>query len=216
MDTLAFIGGTGPQGRGLGMRLARAGHRVLIGSRDAAKAEAAVGKIGEKVPDLPVEGMTNAEACEQADVVVVTVPYEAQAATLESVASLVAGKIVVSCVAPLGFDGDGPHPISVAAGSAAQECQQLLPDVKVVGAFQNVSAVKLLRPEEPVEVDVLLTGDDPDAREVVAGMVSRIPGMRAVHVGPLRLSRPIEEMTAVLIAVNKRYGIHSSVKVAGL
>jgi 8-hydroxy-5-deazaflavin:NADPH oxidoreductase len=216
MDTLAFVGGTGPQGRGLGMRLARAGHRVLIGSREAAKAEAAVGKIGEKVPDLPVEGMVNAAACEQADVIVVTVPYEAQAATLESIAHLVAGKVVVSCVAPLGFDGDGPHPISVGAGSAAQECQQLLPDARVVGAFQNVSAVKLLRPEEPVEVDVLLTGDDPDAREIVAGMVSRIPGMRAVHAGPLRLSRPIEEMTAVLIAVNKRYGTHSSVKVAGL
>jgi 8-hydroxy-5-deazaflavin:NADPH oxidoreductase len=216
MHTLAFIGGTGPQGRGLGLRLARAGHRVLIGSREAAKADAAVEKIAAKVPDLPVEGMTNADACERADIIVVTVPYEAQVPTLRSVAELAAGKIVVSCVAPLGFDEQGPHPISVAAGSAAEECQELLPEARVVGAFQNVSAVKLLRAEESVDVDVLLTGDDADARDAVADLVQVVPGMRAVHAGPLRLSRPIEEMTAVLIAVNKRYGTHSSVKVAGL
>jgi 8-hydroxy-5-deazaflavin:NADPH oxidoreductase len=216
METLAFIGGTGPQGRGMGMRLARAGHRVLIGSRAEAKAQDAVGKIAEKVADLPVEGMTNESACEAADVIVVTVPYEAQAATLAPFADLAAGKIVVSCVAPLGFDAQGPHPIAVPAGSAAQECQELLPDAIVVGAFQNVSAVKLQRPDETIEGDVLLTGDDADARDVVAGMVQRVPGMRAVHAGPLRLSRPIEEMTAVLISVNKRYGIHSSLKVAGL
>jgi 8-hydroxy-5-deazaflavin:NADPH oxidoreductase len=215
-STIAFIGGTGPQGRGLGMRLAQAGHRVLLGSRTAEKAEDAVAKVGEKVADLPIEGRTNADACAEADVVVVVVPYAAQQATLADLAGAIGDKVVVNCVNSLGFDAAGPHAVPVEAGSAAEECQELLPEARVVGAWQNVSAVKLNRPDEPVDVDVLLTGDDEEAREVVAALVEVIPGMRPVHAGPLRLSRPIEELTAVLIAVNKRYGTHAGVKVAGL
>jgi 8-hydroxy-5-deazaflavin:NADPH oxidoreductase len=214
--TIGFIGGTGPQGRGLGMRLAQAGYRVLIGSRSAEKAQTAVDAIAGKVPGLPVEGLANPDVCAQADVVVVTVPYEAQRATLEGLAEAIGDKVVVNCVNSLGFDAAGPHAVPVPAGSAAEECAQLLSRARVVGAWQNVSAVRLGRPDEPVDVDVLLTGDDDDARAVVAELVEAIPGMRAVHAGPLRLSRPIEEMTAVLIAVNKRYKTHAGVKVAGL
>lgn len=215
-STIGFIGGTGPQGRGLGMRLAQAGHPVLLGSRSAEKAAEAVAKVAEKAPGLPLTGATNAEVCARADVVVVVVPYAAQRATLTDLAGAVGDRIVVNCVNALAFDERGPHPVAVAAGSAAQECQELLPRARVVGAWQNVSAVRLGRRDEPVDVDVLLTGDDEDARAVVAELVEEIPGMRAVHVGALRLSRPIEELTAVLIGVNKRYKTHAGIKVAGL
>lgn len=216
METIGFIGGTGPQGRGLALRLGQAGHRVLLGSRDAAKAAEAVEKVTAKVAGLPVEGLANTDVCAQADIVVVVVPYGAMTATMEPLAAAIGDKLVVSCVAPLGFDGDGPHPVTVAAGSAAQELQQLLPSAPVVGAFQNVSATTLLKPDVPIDADVLLTGDDEAARDAVALLVERVAGMRAVHAGPLRLSRPIEEMTAVLISVNQRYGTHSTVKVAGI
>jgi 8-hydroxy-5-deazaflavin:NADPH oxidoreductase len=220
MDTskpvIAFVGGTGPQGRGLGLRLAQAGYPVLLGSRTAEKAQEAVAKVADKRPDLPVEGRTNADACAEADVVVIVVPYAAQQATLGDLAEVIGDKVVVNCVNALGFDDRGPHPLPVPAGSAAEECQELLPSARVVGAWQNVSAVKLNRPDEPVDVDVLLTGDDEPAREVVATLVEAIPGMRPVHAGALRLSRPIEEMTAVLIGVNQRYKTHAGVKVAGL
>jgi 8-hydroxy-5-deazaflavin:NADPH oxidoreductase len=193
-STIGFIGGTGPQGRGLGLRLAQTGHRVLLGSRDAAKAE----------------------VCAQADVLVVVVPYAAQRPTLTDLAGAIGDRVVVCCVNSLGFDEGGPHAVPVPDGSAAEECAALLPDARVVGAWQNVSAVRLNRPDEPVECDVLLTGDDEGARDVVAGLVEEIPGMRAVHAGALRLSRPVEELTAVLIGVNKRYKTHAGVRIAGL
>ncbi len=214
--TIGFLGGTGPQGRGLGLRLAQAGHPVLLGSRSQERADEAVAKVAAKVPDLPVEGAANDRVCAEADVIIVTLPYDGMAPTLEAVADQIGDKVVVCCVNALAFDERGPHPVSVPAGSAAEECQQLLPSARVVGAWQNVSAVKLGRHAEPVEVDVLLTGDDDEAVEVVAGLVEEIPGMRAVKAGPLRLSRPIEEITAVLLAVNRAYKIHAGVTIAGL
>jgi NADPH-dependent F420 reductase len=214
--TIGFIGGTGPQGRGLGLRLAMAGHRVLIGSRDLARAEEVAAAVAREVPGLAVEGRTNAALCAQADVLVVVVPYAAQRPTLAPLAAAIGDKVVIDCVNALAFDADGPHPVPVDAGSAAEECQGLLPSARVVGAWQNVSAVVLNRPDEPVDVDVLITGDDDGAREVAAGLIEAIPGMRAVHAGPLRLSRPIEELTAVLIAVNQRYKTHAGIKIAGL
>ena len=213
---IGFLGGTGPQGRGLGMRLAQAGHPVLLGSRSKERADEAVAKVAAKVADLPLEGAGNDQVCAEADVVVVTLPYQGMAATLTAVAEHIGDKIVVSCVNALGFAERGPHPLAVPAGSAAEECQALLPGARVVGAWQNVSAVKLGRPAEPVEVDVLLTGDDDEAVATVGGLVEAIPGMRAVRAGPLRLSRPVEEITAVLLAVNKAYKINAGVTVAGL
>jgi 8-hydroxy-5-deazaflavin:NADPH oxidoreductase len=214
--TVGFVGGTGPQGRGLGLRLALAGHRVLLGSRTEEKAQEAVAKVAAKRAGLPVEGVRNAVACAEADVVVVVVPYAAQQPTLAPLADAVGGKVVVCCVNALAFDDRGQRPVPVPAGSAAEECAALLPEARVVGAWQNVSAVRLLRPDEPVEADVVLAGDDEAARDVVAGLVEVIPGMRAVHGGPLRLSRPVEELTAVLVSINKRYATHAGLRVAGL
>lgn len=216
LPTIGFLGGTGPQGRGLGLRLAQAGYPVLLGSRSVDKAQEAVAKVEAKVPGLPVRGSANGQVCAEADVLVVTLPYEAMARTLGDLADDIGERVVVSCVNALGFDERGPYPLQVPAGSAAEECQQLLPRARVVGAWQNVSAVRLGRPDEPVEVDVLLTGDDPDAVDSVATLVEAIPGMRAVRAGPLRLSRPVEEITAVLLAVNRTYKIHAGVAIAGL
>lgn len=215
MENVGLVGGTGPLGRGLALRLAQAGHPVLLGSRDAGRAETAVGKVRAKDAGVDVSGVTNAEAA-RADVVVVTVPYEAQRATLPALAPDLAGKVVVCCVNALAFDKRGPYPVAVEAGSAAEECQQLLPSARVVGAFQNVSAVKLLRVPGAVDADVLLTGDDEEAVAAVARMVERIPGMGAVAAGPLRLSRPVEELTAVLLAVNRRHGSHAGIRVTDL
>lgn len=215
MENVGLVGGTGPLGRGLALRLAQAGHGVLLGSRDAGRAESAADKVRAKDAGVELAGVTNAEAA-RADVVAVTVPYEAQRATLPALEPDLAGKVVVSCVNALAFDERGPYPVPVEAGSAAQECQQLLPSARVVGAFQNVSAVELLRVGSPVDADVLLTGDDDEALGVVARMVGRIPGMGAVVAGPLRLSRPVEELTAVLLAVNRRYGSHAGIRVTDL
>lgn len=214
--TVGFIGGTGPQGRGLGVRLAMAGHRVLIGSRTAERAQQIVTELLEQRPGLPLEGDANASVCETADLLVVVVPYDAQRATLTSLRDAIGSKIVVSCVNALGFDKRGPYPLAVPDGSAAEECQQLLPEARVVGAWQNVSGVKLGRFDEPVEVDVPVTGDDEDARAAVAPLIEAIDGMRAVDAGPLRLTRPIEELTAVLVSINRRYRIHAGVNIAGL
>lgn len=214
--TVAFVGGTGPQGRGLAKRLAGAGYPVLIGSRTRERAQEAVAEIAQAVPEAAVSGSDNTAVCQQAEVVVVVVPYAAQQATLEPLAGAIGGKVVVNCVNALAFDAAGPHPVPVPSGSAAEECQALLPAARVVGAWQNVSAVTLNGPDERVDVDVLLTGDDEDARTIVARLVEDIDGMRAVHAGGLRLSRPIEEMTAVLVSVNKRYKIHAGMRVAGL
>lgn len=214
--TVGFIGGTGPQGRGLGVRLAMAGYRVLVGSRTAERAQQIVAELLEQRPGLPIEGDENASVCETADLLVVVVPYDAQRDTLTSLRDAIGSKIVVSCVNALGFDKRGPYPLAVPAGSAAEECQQLLPEARVVGAWQNVSGVKLGRFDEPVEVDVPVTGDDEDARAAIAPLIEAIDGMRAVDAGPLRLTRPIEELTAVLVSINRRYRIHAGVNIAGL
>lgn len=214
--TVGFIGGTGPQGRGLGVRLAMAGHPVLIGSRTQERAEQIVAELLEQRPGLPIEGDANEAVCRAADLLVVVVPYDAQRDTLTALREAIGSKIVVSCVNALGFDKRGPYPLAVPAGSAAEECQELLPDARVVGAWQNVSGVKLGRFDEAVEVDVPITGDDEDARAAVAPLVEAIEGMRAVDAGPLRLTRPIEELTAVLVSINRRYRVQAGVAIAGL
>jgi NADPH-dependent F420 reductase len=216
VSVVGFIGGTGPQGRGLGLRFAVAGHEVLLGSRDAAKAEEAVTGLRPQAPDAVLEGVSNEDACARADLVVVTVPYAAQAPTLRGLADAIGGKIVVNCVNNLAFDEQGPHAVAVPDGSAAQECARLLPDARVVSAFSNVSARKLLAVPEPVEVDVLICGDDDDAKTQVAELAAAVPGMRGVDAGPLRLAGAVEDLTAVLLSLNRRYKIHAGIRIDGL
>lgn len=213
-QTLGFVGGTGPQGRGLALRFAHAGHPVLIGSRSVDKAKDLVGSLD--VDGLDMHGMTNTDACAQAEVVFVALPYAAQRETLADLADAIAEKIVVSCVNAIDRDEHGPMPGHVPAGSVAEECAQLLPRARIVSAFHHVSARRLLRTPEPITVDVLICGDDQDAKHEVAHLAAEIPGMWGVDCGPLRLSGPIEHMTPVLISINRRYKLESGLRVDGL
>ena len=213
--TVGILGGTGDQGRGLARRLALAGTSVVIGSRDAARAAAAAAEVAEG--RLPVRGAANAEAASSAEVVIVAVPYDGHRDLLLGLADELAGKVVVDCVNPLGFDKQGAFALSVAEGSATQQAAALLPGSTVVGAFHNVSAV-LLEDDEvtSVDTDVLVLGDDRDATDLVQALASVVPGMRGVYGGRLRNAHQVEALTANLISVNRRYKAHAGVRVTDI
>jgi 8-hydroxy-5-deazaflavin:NADPH oxidoreductase len=215
---VGIIGGTGPQGRGLAYRFARAGLRVLIGSRSTERGRQAA----EELSALPgvtqsAEGGDNAFAC-GADVVVIAVPWEGHAATVAELAPLLTGgKIVVDCVNPLGFDKQGPFALPVPEGSAAEQAAMLLPEARVCAAFHHVSAALLTDPEvERIDLDVLVLGDDRAAAEQVQAIADRVAGMRGVFAGRLRNAGQVEALTANLIAINKRYKVHAGVRVTDL
>jgi 8-hydroxy-5-deazaflavin:NADPH oxidoreductase len=207
--TVAVLGGTGEQGRGLARRFALAGIAVVLGSRDAARAaQAAEGLPGN------VRGATNAEAAAAGDVVVVAVPWEGHRDLLASLAGPLAGKVVVDCVNPLGFDKQGAYALPVDEGSAAQQAAAVLPDSTVVAAFHHVSAVLLLDEQvETLDTDVMVLGDDRTATDLVQALVASIPGMRGIYAGRLRNARQIEALTANLISVNRRYKAHAGLRV---
>lgn len=210
---VGILGGTGPQGRGLTRRFAAAGHQVVIGSRSAERAQ----EVATEYASLgSVTGGGNADAAD-AELVVVTVPYDGHADLLTGLRDQLVGKIVVDCVNPLGFDKQGPYPLLVEAGSAAQEAQQLLPASTVVAAFHHVSAVLLDDPAvESVEGDVLVLGEDRDAVQTVCDLATAIPGARGIYAGRLRLAGPVEALTANLIAINRRYHAHAGLTVTDL
>ena len=220
---IAVVGGTGPQGKGLGYRFARHGHTVVLGSRSAEKAEAAAAELNERLAGLtsvePVEttGRTNEEACADADVVLLAVPYDGHD---ELVASLpLAGKVVISCVNPLAFDKRGPHGrvVDGGEGSAAESAQRIAPDATVVGAFHHVSAVTLWGDADYLDhEDVLVCGDSAEGKAVAIELARSVTGRDGVDAGALRLARQLEPLTAVLISINKKYKVHSGIKVAGL
>jgi NADPH-dependent F420 reductase len=211
--TIGILGGTGPQGRGLTRRLAAAGHPVVIGSRSADRARAVATGYAD-VGD--VTGANNTTAA-QADLVIVAVPYDGHADLLRTHSTELAGKIVVDCVNPLGFDAQGPYLLPVPAGSAAQEAQQILPDSTVVAAFHHVSAVLLDDPTvNHLEGDVLVLGEDREAVRQVCELATAIPGARGIYAGRLRNAGQVEALTANLIAINRRYKAHSSIMVTGL
>jgi len=212
---LAFLGGTGDQGRGLARRYALAGHPVLLGSRARERAESAAAELLTTLPGgADVRGGTNAEAAAAAEVVVAAVPYEGHAALLADLAGELAGKIVVDCVNPLGFDARGAYALEVPEGSAAEQAAVLLPDSRVVAAFHHVSAVLLLDPAvDAVDTDVLVLGDDREATDLVQGLVDEVKGMRGIYAGRLRNARQVEALTANLISVNRRYKAHAGLRV---
>ena len=211
--TIGILGGTGPQGRGLTRRLAAAGHPIVIGSRSVDRAQAVAAEYAE-VGD--VTGADNAAAA-KADLVIVTVPYDGHADLLRMHATELAGKIVIDSVNPLGFDAQGPYPLPVPAGSAAQEAQQILPNSTVVAAFHHVSAVLLDDPTVThLEGDVLVLGEDREAVRQVCELATAIPGARGIYAGRLRNAGQVEALTANLIAVNRRYKAHSSIMITDL
>ncbi|HKB30633.1 MAG TPA: NADPH-dependent F420 reductase [Streptosporangiaceae bacterium] len=208
---IGILGGTGAEGRGLARRFALAGHTVHIGSRSAERAHAAAADLGA---GPGVRGMLNADAAREADVVIVAVPWLGHRELVASLTAELAGKIVVDCVNPLGFDGEGAFAMRVEEGSAAQQTAALLPDSRVVGAFHHVSSVLLLDPEVPeVPMDVLVLGDDRAATDVVQALAGRIPGMRGIYAGRLRNCGQVEAFTANLVAINRRYKAHAGLRI---
>jgi 8-hydroxy-5-deazaflavin:NADPH oxidoreductase len=211
---IGVLGGTGDQGRGLARRLAMAGQRVIIGSRDAARAAAAAATLGE--PPL-VTGLTNEEAAAAADVVIVAVPWDGHKELLASLAARLASKIVIDCVNPLGFDKHGAYPLPVPEGSAAEQAAAVLPDSTVVGAFHHVSAVLLLDPDvTELDQDILVLGDDRAATDLVQALAGLLPGTRGVYAGRLRNCHQVEALTANLVSVNRRYKGHAGLRVTDI
>jgi NADPH-dependent F420 reductase len=213
---VGILGGTGPQGRGLARRLAAAGHDVLIGSRTPERAQLVAADYDQAQGAGSVTGGSNSDAA-TAELVIVAVPYDGHADLLSSLAAELTGKIVVDCVNPLGFDQRGPFPLRVAAGSAAQEAQQLLPESTVIAAFHHVSAVLLDDPMvDHLGDDVLVLGEDREAVAVVCELATAIPGVRGIYAGRLRNAGQVEALTANLIAINRRYKTNAGLAITGV
>jgi hypothetical protein len=213
--TLGLLGGTGPQGQGLALRFALAGHEVLLGSRSSERCQAVVAELlGGR--ELPIRPVVNEEAAADAEVVLLTFPFEGQAAVLPGLAGLLAGKVVIDVVNPLTWDELGATMLPVAEGSAAEQAQALLPRSRVTAAFHHAPPRLLADPSREVDTDVLVAGDDPAARAVVVALADEIPGCRGIDAGPLRLARYLEGLTAVLVSVNRRYKINAGVRVTRL
>ncbi|MFJ6844926.1 NADPH-dependent F420 reductase [Streptomyces griseoluteus] len=207
--TVGVIGGTGPQGKGLAYRLAKAGQKVIVGSRSADRAHAAAEELGHGV-----EGADNAETARRSDVVIVAVPWDGHADTLKSLREDLAGKLVVDCVNPLGFDKQGAYALTVEEGSAAQQAEALLPDSRVTAAFHHLSAVLLEDPDiEEIDTDVMVLGDKRADTDIVQALAARIPGMRGVFAGRLRNAHQVEGLVANLISTNRRYKAHAGLRV---
>lgn len=210
---MGVLGGTGPQGKGLAIRWARAGLRVLIGSRKSDRAQEAATEIAE-ISGGDVLGRDNAGCATEADIVLAALPWDGHAETLRSLRDELAGKIVIDCVNPLGFDKKGPYALPVEEGSAAEQAEQLLPDSRVTAAFHHVSAVTLADLDvEHVDLDVLVLGDDREATDVVRELADVIPGVRGIYGGRLRNAHQVEALTANIIAINRRYKAHAGVRV---
>ncbi len=207
-EAIAILGGTGDQGLGLALRFAQAGRPVVIGSRKPERAEAAAKEVLAAVPDADVRGVGNPEATEQAEIVILSVPFEHSASTVKGIREQLApGTILVSMAVPLAAAiGDGAmRTLGIWQGSCAEMLATLVPEgVEVVSAFQNVSAHRLQHLQEEVECDVIVSGKKAP-RERIMGLCPLIPGLRAVNGGPLANARIVEEMTALLIGLNIRY-----------
>ncbi len=216
LGVVAVIGGTGAEGSGFAMRWARAGLDVVIGSRSAEKGARVAEALRARLGDVKLRGTSNLAAAQMADVVVLSVPYESQATILESIQPGLAGKVLVTVVAPLLGEKKGrytPPP----GGSAAMEAQaQVGPETRVVAAFQNVSAHHLADPQAEIDCDVLVCGDRRKDREVAVAL-AEAAGLRGVHAGALQNSAVVEGLTAVLIAINAIYKTrHAGIRITGI
>lgn len=216
-DAIAVLGGTGALGRALALRLARSGHPVVLGSRHAERAQAVADALREElaaagVEGARVQGAANEEAAGSAEVVLLATPWDESGDSIRALAPALAGRLVVSCINPLGFDAQGPHGLAVAEGSAAEQVAALLPGSTVAAAFHHLSAPSVADLSRDLSgEDVLVAGDDAAARARVVELAAAVTGRPGVEVGALRQARVLEPMTAVIIAVNKRYKTRAGV-----
>jgi len=213
---ITVIGGTGKEGSGLALRWAGAGQEVIIGSRRLEKAQAAAARANEILGHDAVLGLDNVEAARQADLIVLSVPYQAHRTILDSVKEHLRGKILVDVIASV--DPSDPSRVHLPEGGpAAVQAQELLgDDVRVVAAFQNISAHLLKDPHRSIDSDVLVCGDDAQAKEEVIRL-AELAGMRGLDAGPLANAVAVESLTPVLIALNKRYRAKAAgIRITGL
>ena len=213
---IAILGGTGNEGFGLGFRWATAGHEIIIGSRLTEKGANAAVRMLELVPDGNIKGTNNLEATEAAELVVLSVPYEAQAATLEVVKPALDGKLLVTVVAPTGEKKSRVR-LLPSGLSAAEEAQQQIGEVtRVIAAFQNIGAHHLLDPDHSMDCDVLVCGDKGDDKKIAIGLCDDA-GMRGVNAGALQNARAVEGMTSVLVAINIIHKVRSAgIRITGI
>ncbi len=217
---IPIVGGTGALGFGLALRFAAAGLEVVIGSRDAGRAEEAAGRIRERVSNAHVAGMDNAEAAALGEVVFLTVPFRAQSENLTNLkGTLREGQILVDATVPLAaaISGKATRLLGVPQGSAAEQAQEMVPDgVTVVSALHTVDAATLGNLDQPLDQDVLICGDRKDPKRRVAELIGAIPGLRPVNAGALETARYVEALTPLLISINIRNKSHAGVQLTGL
>ena len=219
--TIAILGGTGPAGRGLALRWARAGEQVIIGSRDQSRAEKVASEIRTRAGSgAHVEGMENAAACRATNLLVLTVPFEGHATLLKELKPhFQLGSILVDATVPLAASvgGRASRTLGLWQGSASQETAEILAEgVKVVAAFQNISA-DALNGDADLNCDVVICSDDKQALQLTSGLAEKIPGVRAVDGGRLENARVLEQITALLVGINIRYKVHGAgIRITGL
>ena len=218
--SIAILGGTGPAGMGLALRWARAGETIIIGSRSAERAGEAASKIKGRIgPDARITGMENSAACAATDLLALTVPFESQAGLLKQLKSAFQPHaILMDATVPLASSvgGRASRMLGVWQGSAAQQSAELVPKgVTVVAAFQNCSA-EALNGDDPLECDVIVCSDAPEASSLVCGLAAKIPGVRAIDGGKLENARIVEQITALLIGLNLRHKGNGGIRVTGL
>jgi NADPH-dependent F420 reductase len=217
---IAILGGTGPAGTGLALRWARAQESIIIGSRDPQRARDVAAVIRGKVGfGALVSGMENSAACAAADILMLTVPFDGQAALLKQLKpAITEGSILIDATVPLAaaVGGRASRTLGVWQGSAAQQTAELVPKgVSVVAAFHNISA-ELLNGDSPLDCDVIVCSDDPDAAQLTRELAAKIPGVRAIDGGKLENARTVEQITALLIGFNIRHKGHAGIRITGL
>jgi 8-hydroxy-5-deazaflavin:NADPH oxidoreductase len=220
VEPVAIIGGTGALGFGLALRLATAGTPVVIGSRDAARAEEAAGKLADRVDGADVRGLDNADAARAAQVLFLCVPFRNQSETLTNLKDVLQeGQLLVDATVPLAaaVSGKATRLLGVWQGSAAQQAAEMAPDgVRVVSGLHSVSAALLGDLEHELDEDVLLAGDQKADKQAVAEVVERIPGLRCVDCGRLEMARILESLTPLIIGINVRHKTRAGIKITGL
>jgi 8-hydroxy-5-deazaflavin:NADPH oxidoreductase len=217
---IAVIGGTGSAGMGLALRWARAGETIIIGSRDEQRAQLAAVSIQKRVgAEAKVSGMENSAACAAADILMLTVPFEAQASLLKQLKpDITDGSILIDATVPLAASvgGRSSRTLGVWQGSAAQQAAELVPKgVSLVAAFHNLSA-ELLNGDAPIDCDVIVCSNDADAAQLTRELAAKIPGVRALDGGPLQNARIVEQITAMLIGMNIRHKGYAGIRITGL
>ena len=217
---VCIVGGTGALGFGLAVRLGWAGVPIVIGSRDAGRAEEAVGRYAAKVPKGSCAGAENSEAVGDAETVILSVPFRNQSETLTNLkGALKPGQLLIDATVPLAaaVSGKATRTLGVWQGSAAQQAQEMVPDgVRVVSAFHTVSAALLCDLDHELDEDVLICGDRREDKARVAELVDAIAGLRPVDCGPLEMARIVEQLTPLIISINVRNKVRAGIRITGL